>query len=116
DSEIPTVTYTEVSSPFADLSNIGSPGVDGPPVMPEDPYAYVVAAFNGHHKSPVYVPGPESLEMAPTFSLYMYHCTESVIPEVHAHVVVLHHCRLTWITLENMISEEDPEEDLKIIC
>nr|GFD15811.1 hypothetical protein [Tanacetum cinerariifolium] len=22
-----------------------SPGVDGPPVMPEDPYAYVVAAF-----------------------------------------------------------------------
>ncbi|GKE37373.1 hypothetical protein Tco_1460778, partial [Tanacetum coccineum] len=43
-SEDSTVTYTEVSSPFADLSDIGSPGVDGPPVMPEDPYAYVVAA------------------------------------------------------------------------
>ncbi|GJW24209.1 reverse transcriptase domain-containing protein [Tanacetum coccineum] len=45
DSEDSTVTYTEVSNPFADLSDIGSPGVDGPSVMPEDPYAYVVAAF-----------------------------------------------------------------------
>ncbi|GJS74329.1 hypothetical protein Tco_0707170 [Tanacetum coccineum] len=45
DSEDSTVTYTAVSSPFADLPDIGSPGVDGPPVMPEDPYAYVVAAF-----------------------------------------------------------------------
>ncbi|GJR75328.1 hypothetical protein Tco_0087693 [Tanacetum coccineum] len=41
DSEDSTVTYTAVSSPFADLPDIGSPGVDGPPVMPEDPYAYV---------------------------------------------------------------------------
>ncbi|GKE42632.1 hypothetical protein Tco_1469916, partial [Tanacetum coccineum] len=32
-------------SPFEDLSNIGSSGVDGLPMMPEDPYAYVVAAF-----------------------------------------------------------------------
>ncbi|GKE83132.1 hypothetical protein Tco_1553132, partial [Tanacetum coccineum] len=45
DSEDSTVTDTEVSSPFVDLSDIGSPGVDGPPVMPEDPYAYVVDAF-----------------------------------------------------------------------
>ncbi|GKD99295.1 hypothetical protein Tco_1387279, partial [Tanacetum coccineum] len=36
-----TVTYTAVSSPFESLSDIGSSGVDGPPVMPEDPYAYV---------------------------------------------------------------------------
>ncbi|GJR60098.1 hypothetical protein Tco_1502260 [Tanacetum coccineum] len=41
DSEDSTVTYTAVSNPFTDLPNIGSPGVDGPPVMPEDPYAYV---------------------------------------------------------------------------
>ncbi|GJZ05390.1 hypothetical protein Tco_0538665 [Tanacetum coccineum] len=40
-----TVTYSKISSPFADLSDIGSPGVDGPPIMPDDPYAYVVAAF-----------------------------------------------------------------------
>ncbi|GKD78484.1 hypothetical protein Tco_1341105, partial [Tanacetum coccineum] len=42
DSEDSTVTYTEVSSPFEDLSDIGSPGVDGLPMMPEDPYSYVV--------------------------------------------------------------------------
>nr|GEV85849.1 hypothetical protein [Tanacetum cinerariifolium] len=45
DSEDSTITYTVVSSPFGGLSDIGSPGVCGPPVMPEDPYAYVVAAF-----------------------------------------------------------------------
>nr|GEW38709.1 hypothetical protein [Tanacetum cinerariifolium] len=54
DSEDSTVTYTAVSSLFGDLSNIGSPGVDGPPVMPEDPYAYVVAAFQAP-PSPNYV-------------------------------------------------------------
>nr|GFB27158.1 hypothetical protein [Tanacetum cinerariifolium] len=36
-----TVTYTMVSSPFRGLSDIGSPRVDGPPVMLVDPYAYV---------------------------------------------------------------------------
>ncbi|GKF96349.1 hypothetical protein Tco_0289084, partial [Tanacetum coccineum] len=41
DSKDSTIAYTAVSSPFADLSDIGSPEVDGPPVMPEDPYAYV---------------------------------------------------------------------------
>nr|GEY19259.1 putative reverse transcriptase domain-containing protein [Tanacetum cinerariifolium] len=40
-----TVTYTTVSSPYEGRSGDVSPGVDGPPVMPEDPYAYVVAAF-----------------------------------------------------------------------
>ncbi|GKE00226.1 hypothetical protein Tco_1388209, partial [Tanacetum coccineum] len=38
DYEDSTVIYTAVSSPFADLPNIGSPGVDGPPVPgPEYP-------------------------------------------------------------------------------
>ncbi|GJT98915.1 hypothetical protein Tco_1094433 [Tanacetum coccineum] len=44
-SEDSTVTYTAMSSPFEDGSDIGSPGVDGPPIMPEDPYAYIMAAF-----------------------------------------------------------------------
>ncbi|GJR01261.1 hypothetical protein Tco_0524245 [Tanacetum coccineum] len=57
-SEDSTVTYTQISNPFADLSDIGSPGVDGPPIMPDDPYAYVVAAFQAP-PSPDYVPGPE---------------------------------------------------------
>ncbi|GJY97051.1 putative reverse transcriptase domain-containing protein [Tanacetum coccineum] len=58
DSEDSTIRYTVVSSPFGGLSDIGSPGVDGPPVMPEDPYAYVVAAFLAP-PSPGYVPSPE---------------------------------------------------------
>ncbi|GJS38327.1 retrovirus-related pol polyprotein from transposon TNT 1-94 [Tanacetum coccineum] len=65
-----TITYTEVSSPFADLSDIGSPGVDGSPVMPKDPYAYVVAAFQAP-SSPDYVPGPEEPEQAPPPPVYV---------------------------------------------
>ncbi|GJX74905.1 putative reverse transcriptase domain-containing protein, partial [Tanacetum coccineum] len=67
DSEDSTVTYTTVSNPFGGLSNIGSSRVDGPPVMPEDPYAYVVAAFQAP-PSPDYMPGPEyppSLDFVP---------------------------------------------------
>ncbi|GKA52319.1 hypothetical protein Tco_0745515 [Tanacetum coccineum] len=44
DSEHSTVTYTSVSE---DDSDIGSPGVDGPPIMPEDPYAYIMADLWG---------------------------------------------------------------------
>ncbi|GKD05150.1 hypothetical protein Tco_1180124 [Tanacetum coccineum] len=58
DSEDSTVTYTAVSSPIGGLSYIRSPGVDGPPVMPEDPYAYVVAAFQAP-PSPDCVSGPK---------------------------------------------------------
>ncbi|GKF53917.1 hypothetical protein Tco_0160827, partial [Tanacetum coccineum] len=55
DSKDSMVTYTAVSSPFGGLSDIGSSRVDGPPVMPEDPYAYVVDAFQAP-PSPDYVP------------------------------------------------------------
>nr|GEZ00790.1 hypothetical protein [Tanacetum cinerariifolium] len=41
DSEDSIITYIVVSSPYGGLSDIGSPGVDGLHVMPEDPYAYV---------------------------------------------------------------------------
>ncbi|GJW06750.1 hypothetical protein Tco_1569173 [Tanacetum coccineum] len=64
DSEDSTVTYTAVSSPFEGLSDIGSSGVDGPPVMLEDAYAYVVAAFQAL-PYPDYVSGPEEPEHAP---------------------------------------------------
>ncbi|GJR95555.1 hypothetical protein Tco_0267729 [Tanacetum coccineum] len=56
DSEHSTVTYTSVS--VEDDSDIGSPGVDGPPIMPEDPYAYIMAAYEVP-PSPDYIPGPE---------------------------------------------------------
>ncbi|GKF44056.1 hypothetical protein Tco_0130608 [Tanacetum coccineum] len=45
DSEHSTVTYTSVSIPVEDDSDIGSPGINGPPIMPEDPYAYIMAAY-----------------------------------------------------------------------
>ncbi|GJU63306.1 hypothetical protein Tco_1245141 [Tanacetum coccineum] len=64
DSEDSIVTYTAVSSPLEGLSDIGSPGVDGPPMMPKDPYAYVVVAFQAP-PSPNYVPGPEEPGHAP---------------------------------------------------
>nr|GFC96290.1 hypothetical protein [Tanacetum cinerariifolium] len=38
DSEDSTVTYTTISSPCEGRSGDVSPGVDGPSVMPEDPY------------------------------------------------------------------------------
>ncbi|GJY26118.1 hypothetical protein Tco_0400844 [Tanacetum coccineum] len=57
-SEHSTVTYTSVSFPVEDDSDIGSPGVDGPPIMPEDPYAYIMAAYQVP-PSPDYIPGPE---------------------------------------------------------
>nr|GEW60132.1 hypothetical protein [Tanacetum cinerariifolium] len=58
DSEDSIITYTAVSSLFGGLSDIRSSGVNGPPMMPEDPYAYVVAAFQAL-PSPDYVSGPE---------------------------------------------------------
>ncbi|GJR91887.1 putative reverse transcriptase domain-containing protein [Tanacetum coccineum] len=65
DSEDSTVTYTQVSSPFEDSSYVGSPGVDGPPVMPEDLYAYIVAAYQAP-LSPDYMPGLEEPQSPPS--------------------------------------------------
>nr|GEX58172.1 putative reverse transcriptase domain-containing protein [Tanacetum cinerariifolium] len=80
DSKDSTVTYMEVSSPFKDLSDIGSPRVDGLLMMPQDLYAYVEAAllappspdyvFGLEHppspaNAPEFVPEPEDLEFMP---------------------------------------------------
>ncbi|GJR09012.1 hypothetical protein Tco_0791664 [Tanacetum coccineum] len=67
DSEESGITYTAVSSPYEDLSDIGSPRADDhellePPYMLEDPYAE--AALQAP-PSPDYVPGPEEPEQAP---------------------------------------------------
>ncbi|GKD64343.1 hypothetical protein Tco_1306451, partial [Tanacetum coccineum] len=45
-------------------SDIGSPGVDGPPIMPEDPYAYIVAAYQAP-LSPDYMSGPKEPQSPP---------------------------------------------------
>ncbi|GKG15134.1 hypothetical protein Tco_0354734, partial [Tanacetum coccineum] len=58
DSEDSIVTYTEISSPYEDLSDVGSPGVEGP--IFQDP------------PSPDYVPGPEEPEQAPPSPDYVF--------------------------------------------
>nr|GFB61260.1 hypothetical protein [Tanacetum cinerariifolium] len=70
DSEDSTVTYTTVSSLYEGRSGDVSPGEDGPPVMPKDPYAYVVATFQAL-PPPDYVPGPEEPEQAPPSPVYI---------------------------------------------
>nr|GFB71552.1 hypothetical protein [Tanacetum cinerariifolium] len=80
DSEDSTVTYTTVSSPYEGRLEDVSPGVDGPPVMPEDPYAYIVAAFQALPSSD-YVPGPKEPEQAPPSPVYIPYVPEPVYPE-----------------------------------
>ncbi|GJU71040.1 hypothetical protein Tco_1262445 [Tanacetum coccineum] len=58
DSEHSTVTYTSIPFPVKDDSDIGSPRFDGPPIMPEDPYAYIMVAYEAP-PSPDYIPGPK---------------------------------------------------------
>ncbi|GJZ19763.1 integrase, catalytic region, zinc finger, CCHC-type containing protein [Tanacetum coccineum] len=90
DSEDSTVTYTKVSSPFEDLPDIGSLGVDRLPMIPKDPYAYVVAAFQAPPSSD-YVPGLEEQKQAPPSLKFV---PERVYPE--------------FMPPED---KEDPEED-----
>nr|GFB29629.1 hypothetical protein [Tanacetum cinerariifolium] len=100
DSEDYMVTYTTVSSPYEGRSGDVSPGVDGPPVMPEDPYAYVVAAFQAL-PLPDYVLGPEEREQAPPLPVYIPYVLKPVYPE--------------YIPSEDdspgYIPESDPDED-----
>nr|GFB86768.1 hypothetical protein [Tanacetum cinerariifolium] len=57
-----------------------SPGVDGPPVIPKDPYTYVVATFQAL-PPPDYVPGPEEPKQAPPSPVYIPYIPEPVYPE-----------------------------------
>ncbi|GJS08089.1 ribonuclease H-like domain-containing protein [Tanacetum coccineum] len=83
-----------VSSPFEDSSDVGSPGVDGPPMMPEDPYAYILAAYQAS-PSPNYMPGPEEPQSPPPLDFV----PEPMYPE--------------YMPLEDEILPSDPEEEPK---
>ncbi|GJU06510.1 hypothetical protein Tco_1122940 [Tanacetum coccineum] len=120
DSEDSTVTYTEVSSSFEDLSDIGSPrvivhGYDGLPMMPEDPYAYVEAALQAP-PSLDYVPGPKEPEKAPPPPDFV---PEPVYPEfmppeddvLPVEEQPLHGDVLPTTDSPGYITESDPEED-----
>nr|GEX06588.1 hypothetical protein [Tanacetum cinerariifolium] len=78
DFEHSSVTYTSVSSPVEEYSDIGSPKVDGPPSLdyvpgPEEPEQAPLSPNYVHGPeepeqaplSPDYVPGPEEPEHAP---------------------------------------------------
>ncbi|GKB82091.1 hypothetical protein Tco_0948986 [Tanacetum coccineum] len=86
DSDESRITYTAVSSPYEDLSDIGSPRADDHellklPYMPEDPY--VEAALQAP-PSPDYVPGPEEPEHAPPSPDYVpgpEHVDDEIIAE-----------------------------------
>nr|GEW92351.1 hypothetical protein [Tanacetum cinerariifolium] len=75
DSEDSMVTYTTVSSPYEGRSGDVSPGEDGPPIMLEDLYAYVVVAFQAL-PPPDYVPVPEEPEQAPPSPIYIPYVPE----------------------------------------
>nr|GFB49040.1 hypothetical protein [Tanacetum cinerariifolium] len=67
------ITYTNVSSPFEELSDIGSPRADDHehlelPEMLEDPYVEVALQAP---PSPDYIPGPEEPEQAPPSADYV---------------------------------------------
>ncbi|GJZ63447.1 hypothetical protein Tco_0619868 [Tanacetum coccineum] len=124
DSEDSTITYTAVSSPFEGLSDIGSPGVDGPPMMPEDPYAYVVAAFQAPPSSD-YVPGPEEPEQAPLSPEFVSEPVYSEFMPPEDEVLPAEEQPLPAAVSPSVGSpryipesdpEEDPEEDPTINC
>ncbi|GKC77674.1 reverse transcriptase domain-containing protein [Tanacetum coccineum] len=97
--------------PYADLPDIGLPRVDGPPVMPEDPYAYVVAAFQSS-PSPDYVPGPEyppspEFVLKPVYLEFMP-LEDEILP---AEEQPLPATVLPTTDSPGFVPESDPEED-----
>ncbi|GKF40702.1 hypothetical protein Tco_0124044, partial [Tanacetum coccineum] len=104
DSEDSTVTYTEISSPYEDLSNVGSPGAEGP--IFQDP------------SSPDYVPSPEEPEQAPPSPIYVPFVLEPVYPEflpednvLPAEEQPLPVAASPTTESPGYIPESDPEED-----
>ncbi|GKF52887.1 hypothetical protein Tco_0159797, partial [Tanacetum coccineum] len=84
--------------------------------MPEDPYAYVVAAFQAP-PSPDYVPGPEEPEQAPPSPVYVLYVLELVYPEFMPpddEVFPIEEQPLPTIADSPVyVPESDPEEDLE---
>nr|GEY48279.1 hypothetical protein [Tanacetum cinerariifolium] len=101
-----TVTYTKESSSFEDLSGIGFLGVDGLPMMPQDPYAYLEAALQAL-PSLDYVPGLEH-PPSPAYTL------EFFLEPVYSKFMSPDNTDSPGYILESDPREdleEDPEED-----
>nr|GFB24015.1 hypothetical protein [Tanacetum cinerariifolium] len=101
---------TTVSSPYERRSGDVSPGVDGPLVMPEDPYAYVVSVFQAL-PLPDYVLGPEEPEQAPPSPVYIPYVSEPVYPEPAAASPTAESPGYIPESDPNVDPEEDDDED-----
>nr|GFB11176.1 hypothetical protein [Tanacetum cinerariifolium] len=118
------VTYTDISSPFEELSDIGSPRADDHehlelPEMLEDPYVKVALQAPPF---PDYIPGPEEPEQAPPSPDYvpdLEHADDEIIAEDQLYV---DDASPTAQSLEYVLEsgleahpedddDEDPEED-----
>ncbi|GJY97211.1 hypothetical protein Tco_0514121 [Tanacetum coccineum] len=112
DSDESGITYTAVSSPFEDLSDIGSPRADDHeylelPYIPEDPY--LEAALQAP-PSPDYVPGPEEPEQAPQSPDYVpgpEHADDEIVAEDHPYA----EDASPMAQSPNYVPESDPEAD-----
>ncbi|GJS07932.1 ulp1 protease family, C-terminal catalytic domain-containing protein [Tanacetum coccineum] len=116
DSDESGVTYTEVSSPFEGLSDIGSLRADDHeylelPWMPEDPY--VEAALQAP-PSPDYVPGPEEPEQAPPSPDYVpgpKHADDEIVAEDQPYAEDASPTAQSPDYVPESDLEADPEED-----
>ncbi|GJV57847.1 hypothetical protein Tco_1458852, partial [Tanacetum coccineum] len=110
------ITHTEVSSPFEDLSDIGSPRADDHellelPYMPEDPY--LEAALQAP-PSPDYVPGPEEPEHAPPSPDYVpgaEHADDEIVAEDQPYAEDASPIAQSPDYVPESDPEADPEED-----
>ncbi|GKD19570.1 hypothetical protein Tco_1208728 [Tanacetum coccineum] len=112
DSEDSTVTYIEVSSPFEDLSDIGSPGVDGLPMMPEDTHAYVACTTSTRACTtfrPEHAPPPPEFVPEPVYPEFMP-IEDDVLPVEEQPLPA---AVSTTTDSPGYITESDPEEDPK---
>ncbi|GJV03230.1 hypothetical protein Tco_1336799 [Tanacetum coccineum] len=116
DSDESGVTYTEVSSPFEGLSDIGSPRADDHeylelPGMPEDPY--MEAALQAP-PSPDYVPGPKEPEQAPPSPDYVpgpEHADDEIVAEDQPYAEDASPTAQSPDYVPESDPEADPEED-----
>ncbi|GJZ92879.1 putative reverse transcriptase domain-containing protein [Tanacetum coccineum] len=112
DSDESGITHTEVSSPFEDLSDIGSPRADDHEFLePEDPY--VEAALQAP-PSPDYVPGPEEPEQAPPSPDYVpgsEHDDDEIVAEDQPYAEDASPIARSPDYVPETDHEADPEED-----
>ncbi|GKF23428.1 hypothetical protein Tco_0075750 [Tanacetum coccineum] len=119
DSDESRVTHTEISNPFENLPDIGSPGVIGPehgglPWMLDDPYVQVALQTP---PSPDYIPGPEEPQSPPPLD----YVSEPIYPEYMPHEdevfpaeeQPLPAAALPTAQSPDYVPESDPEADPK---